>query len=71
MSGENVLSFLEDRIIQLQTRINEMQELSKHYKMVLKDYKREHKIETDMPEHVNMNQHEHAPAEHNHEAVQL
>ena len=56
--SENVLGYLEDRIIQLQTRINELQELSKHYKIVLRDYKRENKIDGEMPENAEQEQKE-------------
>lgn len=43
----NILSYFETRIINLQAQINNLQELVNHYRAVLNDYKRQNRI--DMP----------------------
>ncbi|GIV34876.1 MAG: hypothetical protein KatS3mg031_2411 [Chitinophagales bacterium] len=42
---KNFLSVLENRIIKLQTQINDLQELIKHYRAVLADYKKNVKVD--------------------------
>ncbi len=44
---KNFLSVVENRVIRLQTQINDLQELIKHYRAVLADFKRNVKV--DLP----------------------
>ena len=41
----NVMGFLEDRVIKLQSQITEMQDLIRHYRAVLNDYKRTMRVD--------------------------
>jgi len=61
-NNTNVMSFLEDRVIKLQSQITEMQDLIRHYRAVLSDYKRT--VRVDYSEN-NENNYQNAQREEN------
>ena len=45
-NSNNILSYFESRVINIQAQINNLQELVNHYRAVLNDYKRQNRIDT-------------------------